>query len=264
LLDNTPLPQFDIITVSFNSAETIAHTLHSVALQKGVRSNHILIDGNSEDATLNIVSDIGTVDLIVSENDRGIYDALNKGLNLTNAEYVGVLHSNDVFFDDYVLHSVALAFDQDPEIDIVYGNLVYTDESLKSIKRVWRDPSTKLGCKYGWMPPHPATFYRKTFLDRLGLYSLDYSISADYEYLLRAIYSHNANIAHLDKFLVKMRTGGASNKSIKNIILKTLQDIRILRASPLLALPTIIFKYLRKLPQLYLSKKYFLQRRSKM
>jgi glycosyltransferase len=239
----------DIITPCFNSADTIRDTLVSVKSQGNVVSKHIIIDGKSSDSTLRIVAEENQNCVLLSEKDKGIYDALNKGLSMSSADIVGILHSDDVYSNSDVLLKVVETFQRYPSVDIVYGNLIYTDEKLKKVKRVWRDPGSRLTMHLGWMPPHPSTFYRKNFIASLGQYNTNLKISGDYEYLIRLIYDAQATLYHLDEVLVKMRAGGASNKSVKIMCNKTLEDLEILRESSLSTYKTLIFKNLRKIKQ---------------
>lgn len=240
----------DIITVCYNSSETIANTLASLKEQKNVRVNHIVIDGLSTDKTLKIVQDFNITKTVLSERDGGIYDALNKGLKHISTPIIGFLHSDDEFYNSSVLMKVKHAFDNNPSIDIVYGNLIYVNNELGHIQRLWRDSGSKEICKLGWMPPHPTTFYRKEFLERLGPYNTKYRIAADYEYLLRAIIDHQATLYFIDDILVRMRTGGASNK-YQNLFKKMSEDYQILTASSLLAIPTLLMKNIRKIRQFF-------------
>jgi glycosyltransferase involved in cell wall biosynthesis len=240
----------DIITACYNSSQSIANTLQSIKDQKNVRVNHIVIDGLSTDETLKIVQDFNISQTVLSEHDCGIYDALNKGLKHISAPIVGLLHSDDEFYNSNVLEKVKIVFDNNPSIDIVYGNLIYVQKELGQLQRLWREPGSKATCKYGWMPPHPTTFYRKEFLERLGSYNTKYCISADYEYLLRAIIDHEATLYYIDDILVRMRTGGASNK-YRNLLKKMSEDYQILTYTLLPTLPTLLMKNIRKIRQFF-------------
>ena len=124
------------------------------------------------------------------------------------------------------------------------------DSERGHLKRLWRDPGNRKMCAVGWMPPHPTTFYRREFLESLGPYNVKYRIAADYEYLLRAIIDHQAKMYFIDDILVRMRTGGASNK-YQNLLEKMFEDYQILSASSLLALPTLLMKNIRKIRQFF-------------
>src|SRR3990170_6546042 len=168
--------------------------------------------------------------VLVSEPDEGIYDALNKGIKLATGDVIGLLHSDDVYFDENVLAKVAKLFDE-KEVDSVYGDLIYVDEEDTSkVFRYWKagEFNEKSICK-GWMPPHPAFFVRKNIYDLYGLYDTTLKIASDYDLILRFLGKYKISTAYLPEVLVKMRWGGKSNRSLKNIIEKSYEDYRALK-----------------------------------
>ena len=172
----------------------------------------------------------GQYSTLVSEPDRGIYDALNKGIKLATGDVIGLLHSDDIYFDENVLAKVAKLFDE-KEVDSVYGDLIYVDEEDTSkVFRYWKagEFNEKSICK-GWMPPHPAFFVRKNIYDLYGLYDTTLKIASDYDLILRFLGKHKISTAYLPEVLVKMRWGGKSNRSLKNIIKKSYEDYRALK-----------------------------------
>ncbi len=216
--------KISVVTVCFNSENTIEDTVLSVQSQRYSNIEYIVIDGKSSDATLSILEKYKScIDLLISEPDNGLYDAINKGIKKASGHVVGILNSDDVFSDPHVLEKVAQAFQQ--EVDVVYGNLEYKDQNLKKTIRVWQSKPYEQGLFLeGWMPAHP-TFYAKTHLfDRLGYYNTEFKISADYELMLRFLHKHKLTSKFIDHTLVSMRTGGVSNSSLKNRYLANQED----------------------------------------
>jgi glycosyltransferase len=204
--------RISIITPSYNSGNTIKSCLGSIQHQTYKNVEHILIDGGSEDNTIRIAHTYPHLSKIVSEPDQGIYDAMNKGIKLSNGDIIGILNSDDVYLSQDVIHSVINRF-KNNKVDAVYGDLNYINENNKIIRR-WRsgEYSRDLFLQ-GWMPPHPTFFIRKEYYDRYGLYNTDFSISADYELMLRMLYRYKLNCVYIPEVLVSMRTGGHSNSS---------------------------------------------------
>ena len=240
-----------IITATWNSESTIEDTILSVVRQTYQNYEHIIIDGNSSDRTLSIIKNIGNKKIkIISESDNGIYDALNKGINNANGDVIGFLHSDDLFYDEYVLKNIVDAF-MDTKCNAIYGNLEYVDKkNIEKIIRYWKskDCDRKLVLK-GWMPPH-TTFYmdRDSYL-KYGNFDLNYKISSDYESMLRYILNGNINCKYIDKTLIKMRVGGVSNKNLKSIIKKTKEDMGIMKKFKINPLKGILYKNLSKMNQ---------------
>lgn len=211
--------KISIITVCFNSASTIGQTISSVSSQTHPDIEHIVIDGLSTDGTMSIVQSSPSIAKFVSEADAGIYDAMNKGIQLCTGDVVGILNADDFYEDEQVLSKVAEIF-QDPLIDACYGDLLYVDQNDTSqIVRYWKSAPYKSGkFKMGWMPAHPTFFVRRGVYDSFGGFDLSYKLAADFELLFRLIEKHQIKTKYLPQILVKMRMGGATNKSLKNII----------------------------------------------
>ena len=212
--------KISIITASYNSAATIADTLRSVAGQTYRNFEHIVVDGASTDDTLQYVSRIGGPGVrVVSEPDKGIYDAMNKGLALATGDVVGLLNSDDLYPTPTVLEHVAAAFD-DPSVDAVYGDLCYVKQHDTSvIVRYWRSsPFTPGLFSRAWCPPHPTLFVRRSVYERIGGYDLRFAIAADMELMARYLEVHRIKTLHLDEVLVHMRMGGTTNRSLRNIV----------------------------------------------
>jgi len=210
--------KISIITVCYNSADTIADTIASVASQQYKDKEHIIVDGASRDSTMDIVKSAGSITRYISEPDKGIYDGMNKGLKLATGDVIGLLNADDFYADDTVLTQVAEAFKK-PNIQACFANLVYVDQHDTSrVVRYWKSRPYQQGLfKSGWMPAHPTFFVRKEVYEQYGLFDLSYKIAADFELLFRFIEQKNITTAYIDNVLVHMRTGGTTNKNLKNI-----------------------------------------------
>lgn len=224
--------KISVVTVTMNSAATLADTLRSVNAQTHPGVEHIVIDGGSTDATLDIVKAEGKrVATVVSEPDRGIYDAMNKGIRLTTGEVVGLINSDDFYASPEVLAKVAAVF-ADLSIDACYGDLCYVqqDDTMRVV-RYWRSSAFEPGLfGRGWAPPHPTFFVRRSVLIRHGLFNLDYPIAADMELMARFIEVHRVSTRYVPEVFVHMRMGGISNRNLHNIIRQNYEILRALRS----------------------------------
>lgn len=204
-----------IITPTYNSAATVVDTLESIAAQDHAEVEHIVMDGDSTDGTLGIVGRYGHVAQVISGRDRGLYDAMNKGIGEANGDVIAFLHSDDFYAHSRVLSSVAAVFKEQP-VDAVYGDLQYVRyHNVNRVVRHWKaGPYREDSFKWGWMPPHPTLFVRKECFEQWGRFNLAMGTAADYELMLRFIHRYGMKVAYLPDVLVKMRTGGASNASL--------------------------------------------------
>jgi glycosyltransferase len=206
--------KISIITISFNSENSISETFHSVKNQTYNQFEYLLIDGGSIDGTLAIANKQDHISKIVSEPDKGIYDAINKGIKNSTGEIIGFLNSDDTYYDENSLQHIAYAFDKDT--GCVFGDLIYTDKN-ENIKRVWKGLEFKKGAfKKGWMPAHPTFYCRRSVYDKLGLYDDSFKIAGDFELMLRFLEKHNIRSKYIPRTLVNMKVGGASNNGIKS------------------------------------------------
>lgn len=221
--------KISVITVCYNSAATIGDTINSIASQSYVDKEYIVVDGNSSDATMDIVRASSCVSNFVSESDKGIYDAMNKGITLATGDVVGTLNADDFYANDDVLAKVAKVF-LDPTIEACYGDLVYVkQDNVDQVVRFWKSRDYESGLfKSGWMPAHPTFFVRKSVYDKLGNFDLDYKIAADFELLFRFIEQNKIKTKYLPEVLVKMRLGGTTNKNLSNILKQNKEIIAIL------------------------------------
>lgn len=241
--------KISIITVSYNSGATIADTLRSVAQQTHPDIEHIIIDGGSKDDTLAQIETHGRhLSRVVSEPDRGIYDAMNKGLALASGEFVGFLNADDMLATPGTLAAMVAAMQAG--CDALYGDLVYVDaKQTDQIVRHWLsgdyEPSR---LRFGWMPPHPTFYIRRSVLGGMR-FDLRYRIAGDYDFMLRCLNSPALRVSYLPQVLVHMRNGGASNHSLKAMWQKSSEDLAAMRRNNVGGLFSLIAKNLRKVPQ---------------
>ncbi|MFD1552834.1 glycosyltransferase [Putridiphycobacter roseus] len=219
-------PKISIITVAYNAEKYIEDTIQSVLAQDISSIEYIIIDGNSTDGTLEICKKYkDQISTILSEPDSGIYDAMNKGVNMASGEVIGILNADDFYANSSVLSAVVDLF-KDPKTDCVYGDLVYVDpDDTDKVTRTWQAKTYQKGAFLkGWMPPHPTFFIRKKYYTEFGLYQLNLRSAADYELMLRMIHKHGLNPVYLPQTIVRMRTGGVSNASFKNRLKANKED----------------------------------------
>lgn len=205
-----------IITITFNSEATITSTLESVNQQDYPNIEHIIIDGGSTDSTLTIVKEKGLrVTTCISEKDKGIYDAINKGISKATGDIVGLLHSDDIFNGSHIISEIVNAFKNNPTAELLYGDLQYVQrEDTSQVVRNWISGPYKDGLFLkGWMPPHPTFYVRKETYQANGLYTLQLKSASDYELMLRYLHKLKLPVIYLPIILVKMRVGGMSNAS---------------------------------------------------
>ena len=243
--------KISIITCALNSEITIKKSIRSVQKQSYKNIEHLIIDGGSTDKTLEIIRKIKKKNLnLYSSKDNGFYDALNKGIKFTTGNIVGVLHSDDFYRSDNVIEIVAGIFKQ-TKADIVYGDLIYVkkEHPFKPIRYWTAGQYSKEKLLKGWMPPHPAVFVKKKIFDQIGFYKVNYKISADYDFLVRIFNCKNINQVYVPKVLINMRIGGMSNRSFKNLIIKSVEDYQIIKKNKIGGLFTLFNKNFSKIGQ---------------
>tara|TARA_B100000686_G_scaffold345249_1_gene429481 strand:+ start:9299 stop:10030 length:732 start_codon:yes stop_codon:yes gene_type:complete len=212
--------KISIITISYNSASTIRSTLNSVINQTYKNVEHIVVDGGSIDNTIEICNNYPHISKIISEKDKGVYDAFNKGLSMSTGEIIGFLNSDDIFDNNDTLRIIVDEFNKD--IDAVFGNLKYYNKKGKVV-RVWKaNEYKKNSFQKGWMPPHPTFYCKKVIYDKYGNYDDSFKIAGDFELMLRLIEVYNIKTSFINNNLIRMKTGGISNSGVgsKVIILK--------------------------------------------
>ncbi|GHB75729.1 glycosyltransferase family 2 protein [Persicitalea jodogahamensis] len=243
--------KISVITVAFNAENTIRDTIESVLAQDFGEVEYIVVDGKSTDATAEIVKSYGDrIARFISEPDQGIYDAMNKGIQLATGEVIGLLNADDLYASIDVLSQVMDTFLSSGS-DAVYGDLQYFDSGTGRVTRNWRAGGYRSGIfLWGWMPPHPSFFIRRSWYQKHGGFRLDMGTAADYELMLRMIHKYSAKLAYVQKVLVRMRAGGVSNVSVKNRLAANRNDRRAWQLNGIRPYPvTILLKPFRKILQ---------------
>tara|TARA_R110000822_G_scaffold89201_3_gene206286 strand:+ start:24 stop:773 length:750 start_codon:yes stop_codon:yes gene_type:complete len=247
--------KISIITVSYNSGKTIETTFMSVLQQTYKNIEYIVIDGGSTDNTLKIIekySEIITV--LVSEQDNGLYDAMNKGISLATGDVIGLINSDDLFCDPDALNKVAKVFKKNINLDSVYADLFYvSQQDINKISRRWIS-GIQRKFKYGWHPAHPTFYIKKTIYDRFGLFDLSFKLAADFEIMLRFLEKHNISTTYLKEPLVKMRLGGETNKSLKNIYYQNIECLRAFDKNNI-KVAKFFYPFFRIIPKFFQFKK---------
>jgi len=245
--------KISVVTVCRNSAATIRDTLSSVRDQTHPAVEHIVVDGASTDGTPDIVREYGHVARFVSEPDRGLYDAMNKGIRLATGDVVGILNSDDFYTGPHALAQVASALET-YGADALYADLNYVHpRPPHRTIRSWRSgPYRREHFRFGWMPPHPTFFVRREHYEALGGYDPRFRLAADYELMLRFLYKHHLSACYLPEVLVQMRTGGISNASLRGRWHANREDRRAWLHNGLRpAFFTLWLKPIRKIPQFF-------------
>jgi len=234
-----------IITICYNSASTIEDTVKSVLAQDYPDIEYIIVDGASKDNTLEIVNRYKEkISKIVSEPDKGIYDAMNKGIALCTGELIGILNSDDMYSSENILSHVVKKITEE-KTDSLYGDIIYVErDKMEKIHRYWKsEPFKRENFRKGWMPPHPAFFVKREIYQKYGLFRTELTTSADYEIMLRFLYKEKISACYLPEVITKMRLGGISNISIKNRIRSNKEDRMAWRMNGLKPGP---FTFIRK------------------
>jgi glycosyltransferase involved in cell wall biosynthesis len=238
-------PSVSIITVCFNSVATIRDAIESVLSQDYPGIEYIVIDGGSTDGTCEIVRGYGSrIDVFLSEKDRGIYDAMNKGIARAHGDVVGMLNSDDVYADSHAV-SILMAAMVAAHTDSVFADLVFVDpRDVSKVVRYYNSGRwSPQRFRYGWMPAHPTFFVKREVYGRVGPFSLNYRIAADYEMLVRILYGARASYTHVPRPLVRMRTGGISTRGLRQSWILNCEIVRACRANGLwTALPIVLLK----------------------
>jgi glycosyltransferase len=247
------LKLISIITVVYNNVGQIKDAIKSVLSQNYKNIEFIVIDGNSNDGTQEILEEFrNQISVLLIEPDKGLYDALNKGINLSNGEVIGFLHSDDFFANNNVINDLMVCFNNE-NADVVYGDLDYLKRGSNNlILRHWQAGKfSKRKLNYGWMPPHPTFYAKRELYESHGGFNLKYKIAADYDCMLR-ILKQNIAVSYIPKVLVKMRAGGKSNKNFKNIVQKSYEDYIVMKNHNIGGMISLICKNLSKLKQFLL------------
>ncbi len=213
--------KISIITVVYNNQSTIRQAIESVLNQSYSNIEYVIIDGNSKDNTVSIIEEYkNRLGYFISEPDKGLYDAMNKGIQACTGDIIGILNSDDLYQDLDVINDVMKQFNDDPKLDILYGDLVYVkSEDTNKIVRNWKSKMYyEEFFENANVPPHPALFVKSKVYNESGLFDLQYKLAADYELMLRIFKKHNFNSKYINRLIIKMRLGGATNQSFSNIV----------------------------------------------
>lgn len=243
-----------IITVVYNGEKYLKDCIESVLNQTYGNIEYILIDGQSGDSSFDIAKRyVNRLAVLLSEPDKGMYDALNKGISLATGEVIGILNADDMLSSNNVIENVARVFG-DANVNAVYGDLNYVaPEQPEKIQRKWRSKqASHVDLARGWMPAHPTLYIRTSLFKDNGGYQLNYGSAADYELMLRYLYKHKVSAKYLPMLMVSMRSGGMSNQSWKHRYSALVNDYKALQANnvPFPAL-VLLFKKLRKIEQFF-------------
>lgn len=241
-----------VITVCLNSEKYLRDCIDSIRSQNYENIEYIIVDGKSTDQTLQIVAE--NRDLIrhvISETDRGMYDAINKGIRMATGDVVGVLNSDDMLASPDTIREIASCF-RETGTDAVYGDLIYIDaENHNSVIRVWKGkPFKRSRFRTGWMPAHPTFYIRRDLISRYGFYENHFYSAADYEFMARYLYQHRCSATYLESIIVKMRRGGMSNGNLKRRLRANRRDYLAMKKNKIpFSLIVSILKPISKLHQ---------------
>jgi glycosyltransferase involved in cell wall biosynthesis len=240
-----------IITVCYNRKATIGQSIQSVLNQDYPNIEYIIIDGNSSDGTQSLIESYSDkITHYISERDKGMYDAINKGLKLATGDIIGLMHSDDTFYDSKVVSKIVNTFLISSNADAVYGDGIYvTNDAEEKIIR------NRIGGQYnfeklksGWLPLHPTVYIKKPIIEKYGYYSLDFKIASDTEFLLRYLFKHKINIVYMNEYVVKMKMGGLST-DYKRIFHVLSEDYKIYKYHNLSAFKAVFQKKFSALRQ---------------
>ena len=253
--------QVSLITCTNNSEKTIKDCCLSIFSQTYKDIEHIIIDNNSQDRTINLIKQYGRKDLrIYQQKSSGIYGAINEGMKIANGHIIGFLHSDDQLIDKNIINLITQKFFEE-KLDVLFSNIYYTKKNNPNkIVRKWFS-NLKEGIQLnknlikkinnGWMPPHTTLFIKKDLLKKIGQYDEKLKISSDYDFIIKLFREDNLKIFFLNKVTVKMRSGGISNKNLKNIFIKMSEDISIMKKYKLNIIKAILTKNLSKIKQFF-------------
>ncbi len=253
--------QVSLITCTYNSEKTVDDCCKSIRSQTYKNLEHIIIDNNSNDNTLDILNKSQIINQrIFQQKSKGIYGALNEGMKISNGSIIGILHSDDQLIDEEIIEIIAKKFLEN-NLDILFSNIFYTKKNnTNKIVRKWtsnlnegiqKNDELIKKINNGWMPPHTTLFFKKNLLEKIGYYDESFEISSDYDFIFRLFKQNGLKIFFLNKFSVKMRSGGISNKNLKNIFIKMREDVKIMKKFKLNAFKTILIKNLSKIKQFF-------------
>jgi len=251
-----------IITATYNCEESVCDAVDSVLSQTYTDIEYIIVDGASSDNTLKKIesciesSSSSLKPIIISEQDSGIYDALNKGIQKATGDVIAFLHADDIYASGTVVEKVMSEFNQQPttnnqQLDSVYGDLEYVNkQDTSKVIRYWQSGEcTEPKLRRGWMPPHPTFFVRREIYSNFGLFDTTLRIAADYDFMMRVLFKHKITTAYIPEVFIKMRIGGESNRSLKNIIVKSREDLQAMKNNGMGGIFALTLKNISKVKQ---------------
>jgi glycosyltransferase len=236
--------RISIITVCYNRKATIEKTIKSVLEQKYSNIEYIIIDGNSSDGTKEIIESYrDKISKYISEPDKGMYDAINKGLQLATGDVIGLMHSDDEFYDENAISKIAARFVFNPKTEGIYGDGIYVsnDTEERLIRNRIGGAFSLQKVKSGWLPLHPTVYLKKSIIEKHGLYNLDFKIASDTEFLLRYLYKYRIKMDYINAYIVKMRMGGMSTNA-KRAFEVLYEDYKIYKYHGLTAFLVVFLK----------------------
>lgn len=248
--------KISLVTTSYNRATTIASAIESVLAQTYPHIEYIIIDGASTDGTMDVVNQYADrITTIVSEPDKGMYEAINKGIAKATGDYIGLLHSDDILYDTHTIEDIVNHLEATGAPDFMYANGLFTQlEDTSVVIRDWQGGTySKKKVRYGWLPLHTTCYIKKSLYDTLGTYDESFRIAADTDLLVRFLYKNSPSVSYLDRYVVKMRMGGLSTDP-KTMKKKMSEDIRLYRAHGLPPYFTLGLKMASKVPQFVRAK----------
>jgi len=241
--------KISIITVVFNGENTIEDCIRSVNSQTYNDIEHIIIDGKSTDNTVTLINGYKSdISIFVSEKDDGIYDAMNKGISMATGDVIGILNCDDLYQDADAISDIMKHFKYDPNLDILYGNLVYVkSNNINKVIRKWKSTTYhKSFFENGNVPPHPSLFLKKKIYLEAGYFDLQFKLAADYEFMLRIFKKYDYTSKYMNRIIVRMRLGGQTNKSLTNIVKQNKEIIKSWKVNniklPILLMPLRFIK----------------------
>ena len=247
--------KISIITATYNSSKTIQQTLESVKKQTYTNIEHIIVDGLSSDDTISIVNHFSHISQVIIEKDNGIYDAINKGIKIATGEIVGILNSDDVLYDEFVIEKIVNAFLSNSEISSVIAPVVFYDFLNDKVKRIYSIYRWKTSFfKFGSMPPHPSFYCYRNLFNEFGYYNTNYSIAGDFDLMLRFLHVNKLTYEKLTFYTNKMSLGGISTKNIKSNLLLNKEILHSCKMNRLKTNYLLIYsKYIWKIFQFKLN-----------
>ncbi|MCD8176745.1 MAG: glycosyltransferase [Tannerellaceae bacterium] len=252
--------KISLITVTYNSDKTLADTIESVLNQTYTDIEYIIVDGNSTDKTVDLIKVYeplfhGRMKW-VSEKDKGLYDAMNKGIKLASGDVVGIINSDDFYHRSNVIEHVAKVM-QDNNVDVVFGDVRFVNpDDLNRTKRYYSSGKFVVNkFRFGFMPAHPTFFTYKSYFEKFGYYKLDYKIAADFELLVRFLYTYRLCFKYIPLDIMKMRLGGVSTASLKSNLIMNREIIRACKENNIwTCMPIVMLKYFVKVFELFNTK----------